>query len=223
MNSWHRNATDARLRELEREALATGDPAVAYQAYVERRRAGIEPHEYVGFGEQIFESRHGPIRIALTEAGHVHVENRWYLGPGGTRQENPFFVNRVPILFSAHLYRFPDGSWRPYHPTREEDRWRRERDRGEYYTSRSDRPYEVRSTISDAAQKKLDRMVREAVNGWAQSQAGEVFSAAELGEVSRRIHSLEGDLEKLMGQVEEVRLKIGEAYLRELRVRGGQL
>lgn len=225
-----RSNPDDRLRDLERQALASGDPVMGFQLYLEKRRAGEEgrlaEREHAGFESGLFESQYGPVWVTATSADHVNVSNTFEI-PGHTdaagnyvpaqRVSHPWIVNRVPVTFHIfHFYRFPDGTWKPYSPTDPSDEWRRRTDKGDMsWLGRADRPHEIRSSISEAVAKKVDPMLRSVVTAWAQSR-GATLHQAELGEVSRALQSAENELNKLEEQADEVRARIGQLYLREL-------
>lgn len=107
--------SDERVRELEREARSSGDPLVAYQAYVARRGAGLTGSGPAGETTFVVQTKHGPFTVSATGTSyglpHLFVQS-------GDHQARPVVggewpINRVPMRWTAHFYRLPSGEWLP--------------------------------------------------------------------------------------------------------------
>ena len=115
---WSENpGPDERARKLEREALSSGDPLTAYEAYRERRAAGQAPAPSGDPDEaHVVATPAGQFTVTVVGVGHAGLPQVYVRS--GDRTSRPevgveWTFNRVPSSWTGHFARLPSGEWLP--------------------------------------------------------------------------------------------------------------
>ena len=164
-------------------------------------------HTYRDYPSYELETSLGKFRLAPTDARHIHIEGHKRDG-----QAVPIVINRVPYHASAHVYRYPDGTWNwtngkspddPARPSRYDAVYMRRSDWQHYKHYGDDHP-------STSALEKFEAVILPAIREWAQSHEAELREA-------QRIH-VNNELYRLERKIAEARKELAALETREAQL-----
>jgi len=123
--------------------------------------------------EAFIQALGGRVRLAVTDASHIHVDANHNCLTGGPTACGPLTIRGVAYGVSIHYYRQPDGS---FDIGQTGDDTYKQRD--SLYMSRLNAKNYAASYPSESARRKVAETITPLVNAWA-TQNPEVFASAE--------------------------------------------
>ncbi len=207
---------DEDLRDVLRQAIATNDPQLAYQAYVLAARAGQLPGaEQLSIAAIVAETPYGNLYVIPTSATDVKITN----SPPGSRYGDPgdpFVVNTVALDVELRYKKVPRDVWN-YREDGSHYRddtlvWKEEDytwGRGVY---RAGVPHYQEQNLTWNVQKVVRELGTALLAEWELNNTGSVM-AASASAALQIIQSKTEDIEKLQRKIQEAQGDIGLAYL----------
>ena len=229
---------DNKLRELERAALS-GDFDAAYRFYIHQLRSGVVRSRLSGPGQSYqeavvdFEARNfnGPLKFTVSSETHIIVSVMQEPDEYGGLRRVPVYINGVPYRIYKNLYYYSDAEpWNWIFNDPESVQWARQefqQSSTPHWRSWQDAlDSDVSGSITrvpnndpptQSALRLVNEILPRVVSSWA-NQNPELLRKAGLADTNNNRIDLEGELQHIEQQAQELRDQIGRLVIDELRL-----
>jgi len=216
---YRRNPDDQAQRDLLRQAIATNDPQLGYQAYVQAARSSQLPTLESAPVMQV-PTPYGNLYLVPNSAEEVSITNK----PPGSPYEytgDQFVVNRISVYFDIRYHLKTDWYW-DYDENQnnirvEKQVWKRDHNYGnDIYRVGFERYNSPK--VSDAIRRIIFDLTEKVLHEWLMNSRGAV-NAAEAVAANNFIAKRLGEIEELTQKIIEKQGDIGLAYLKMIGAR----